>query len=532
MAKKSVDVLVIGAGPVGLFCANELARHGLSCRIFDKKTGLSDKSKALGLHIRTLDVMEDCGFIDDILAQGLEVDGILFKSNGRELTRASFVDVEANRHFLIDLPQDKTERILFNGLYSHELDVEWQTELTALTQNPAGVCATFTGEQGEVETVSAPWLIACDGAGSTVRHLLQVEFVGSEYQQNWWLADLLMDWDMPANDMVIYLHQEGPLACFPMGDQRYRLVMTAPKGNEAEPHLDDIIAGFKRRSSDVAALHDPVWITKFRLHHRQIQHYRKEHVFFAGDAAHIHSPMGGQGLNTGIQDAYNLAWKLALVQKKLAQESLLDSYHAERYPVGLDVLKKTDKMTKMILMTNPVMVTLRNLLISTLMSFRSVKNKLATDMAELAISYANSPIVANLGSSNHFKAGYFLCDFNLTDVGSKRSILLHNIIQGTAHHLFLFVGLDSSDMTNLVEIATYINDKFPGVIIPHIIVCAESSDVPGTYWLDTQQEVHRRYAIKQSSALLIRPDKYIALTQSPVEKEALMQYLSSILLQA
>lgn len=530
MSKTVLDVLVVGAGPVGLFCANELTRHGLNCRIVDKKSALSDKSKALGLHIRTLDVMSDCGFIDQILAEGLQVEGALFKSKGKELANLTFKNVEANRHFIVDLPQDKTERILYEGLHVKGLDVEWQTELSGITQHPEGVCAALTGPAGN-ETITAPWLIACDGAHSTVRHLLEMEFVGSEYKHSWWLVDVVIEWALPNNRMVVYLHEEGPLACFPMQNKRYRLVMTAPEHREVEPNMEDIIAAFNRRSSDVAQLSAPVWITKFNLHHRQIQHYRKDNIFFAGDAAHIHSPMGGQGLNTGIQDAYNLVWKLALVQKKLAHENILDSYHMERYPVGLDVVKKTDVMTKMILITNPLLIALRNKLMSFMMSFNVLKNKLATDIAGLAISYADSPIVADQGSAKGFKAGYFLSDFNLNEASNNTVQPLHKIIQGTTHHLLLFAGLATNDVGSLIEIAALIRDKYPSMVIPHLILSQKfikELDYPCTVWIDDHTNIHREYAIEQPGAVLLRPDKYIGLTQFPVDKDALMQYLNNI----
>lgn len=530
MAKKSLDVLVVGAGPVGIFCANEIIRQGLSCRIIDKKAGLSDKSKALALHIRTLDLLDDCGLIDDFLAQGQKINGVLLKSNGKQLVHMTFAEVEANRHFVIDLPQDKTEHILDKALHGKKLSIEWQTELTALTQNEEGVCATLTGADGKVETVTAPWLIACDGGHSTVRELLKIGFLGAEYSEKWWLADLHIDWDLPEDQMVICPSEGGPLACFPMGDKRYRLVMSAPEGSEADPTLEDVIGVFNHRSSDKAVLSKPIWITKFYLHHRQIQHYRKERVFFAGDAAHIHSPMGGQGLNTGMQDVYNLIWKLALVQANLAKEDLLDSYHAERYPVGHSVLKKTDMMTKMFVIKNPMLISLRNFTISMLMSIKFIKNKFAEAVAELDISYANSPIVTSLGSVKHFKAGRFLVDFNVSHAKKKGATPLHEMIRGTAHHLLLFAGLNSPDIANLVEVAKCISDKYPKIIIPHLILCHEMAnlDCPATIWLDDQQQAHHHYAIEKPTVLLLRPDKYIGLTQSPVDKDALMRYLGGI----
>lgn len=530
MSKKSLDVLVIGAGPVGLFCANELIRQGLSCRIVDKKNGLSDKSKALGLHIRTLDLFKDCGFFDEIVKQGLKTLGVIIKSSGKEIVHLNFAEAEANIHFVIDLPQDKTEHILAEGLKAKKLAVEWETELTGIKQDKEGVSATLTRVDGKTETVSASWLIACDGGHSTVRNLLKMDFIGSEYKENWWLADLHIDWSLPQDQMIMYPSAYGPLACFPIGKKRYRLVMTAPPDKACNPTLEDIIDGFNRRSGEKAVLSDPIWLSQFYLHHRQIQHYRKDRVFFAGDAAHVHSPIGGQGLNTGIQDGYNLIWKLALVHNKLAKKELLETYHMERYPVGQGVIKKTDIMTKMLLLKNSWLIALRNFFLSKMMSITAIRKKVTTEMAELDISYAGSPIVANLGSIKHLKAGRFLFDFNLRQVGKKKITPLHEIVQGTAHHLLLFAGLNFPDVNNLIEIAKKISDKYPNFIVTHLILCQESDKLESaaSIWLDENQDVHKKYAIDQPTALLIRPDKYIGLTQSPLEKEELMTYLGNI----
>lgn len=530
MAKKLLDVLIVGAGPVGLYCANEVIRQGLTCRIIDKKEALSDKSKALALHIRTLDLFEDCGFLEEIVAKGQKIHGVYLKSNGIELAHMTFAKVEANRHFVIDLPQDQTERVLDAALRKNKCAVEWRTELTSIEQTDQEVTATIKNSKGDDEIIKASWVIACDGGHSTVRQQLKIPFLGSEYKQRWWLADLIVDWEIPEDQMVICPSGQGPLACFPMGNKRYRLVMLAPEDKDSDPTLEDIVEIFNSRTSDPATLSNPIWITKFFLHHRQIQDYRKGRVFFAGDAAHIHSPMGGQGLNTGLQDIYNLVWKMALVHNRLAKDTLLDSYHSERYPVGRSVIQKTDMVTKGVLIKNPLLISLRNLFLSTIMSFQFTKNKFATGMAELDISYAKSPIVTNLGSKTGFKIGKFLVDFSLSDNKEKETLSLHEIIRGTAHHLFLFAGLTSPNLKNLVEIATCISEKYPEIIIPHIVLIQKVPlDCTTKVWLDSDKVVHNEYKINQPTALLMRPDKYVGMVQAPVEKEGLLEYLGLFL---
>lgn len=520
MSQNNIDVLIVGAGPVGLFCANELTRHGLTCRIIDKKVNLSKHSKALGIHIRTLDVLEDCGLIKEVEQQGHQVEGVLFKSQGKTLVNATFAGVEASRHFLIDLPQNQTEAIFNQGLQEKGIEVEWESELTHLVQSPNEITATLKKPNNKVELLNANWLIACDGAHSTVRHQVGAEFKGSAYKQAWWLADLLVDWKVPDNRMAIFISKNGPLACFPMGNKRYRLVMTANQDSVTDPSLEDIKNEFKRRSSDQATLSNPIWLSQFSIHHRQIQQYRYDRVFFAGDAAHIHSPMGGQGLNTGIQDVYNLIWKLALVAKRKAKPELLDSYHAERFPVGHGVLKKTDVMTRMILLTNPLAISARNAFIGFITSFKSVKNTLAKDIAELAISYAKSPVVFQSGGTKKIKAGDFFPDFQLIDSATQKPMMTNTITQGTHHHLFLFSGIKPKNNTDLISLAEALAEQYQHTIKVHLILANKPEHIHWNTqtWLDNQ-DIHQRFGIKKPTLIVVRPDKYIGLLKNPINKK-------------
>ncbi|AUH70961.1 FAD-dependent monooxygenase [Legionella sainthelensi] len=531
MSDQLFDVLIVGAGPVGLFCANELTRQGLSCRIIDKKAQLSDKSKALALHIRTLDLLSDCGFLSEIFDKGLKVDGVLFKSKGKELIDATFANLDADHHFLIDLPQDKTERIFYKGLIDKGLNVEWQTELTAIEETSNHVVSTLKRANGQSETIQSSWVIACDGSHSTLRKLVHAEFIGASIPQTWWLADLMIDWELPENKLILYVSDKGPLACFPMGEKRYRVVMTAPEKIMHEaPSIEDIERAFKVRCSDKAILSNPLWISSFGIDHKQIQKYRYGRVFFAGDAAHVHSPMGGQGLNTGLQDIYNLSWKLALVHKGFAKEYLLESYHSERHPIAATVLKKTGLMTYMIMIKNPMLIYLRNFIMHIATSFGFIKNAILYDLAELSVSYSNSPIIKTLGKKTNFKVGEFLNNFSLIDAKTKEKNELHQITQGTMHHLLLFTGITGNQLTLLIEIAKVFEQRFDGLIKAHIIVSQSetllsSDDI--SLFIDDNQKMHHHFSINQSTAVLIRPDKYLGLTQEPVDKDELLHYMEN-----
>ena len=528
MAHENIDVLVVGAGPVGLFCANELTRYGLTCRIIDKKSGLSEQSKALGIHIRTLDVFADCGLLDKVLHEGQLITGICFKSNGKILVNATFSELEGLRHHLIDLPQNKTEAIIDESLQQKGINVEWNTELTHLNQAPDEITATIRKPHNKVEMVNANWLIACDGAHSTVRHQVGAEFRGSAYKQAWWLADLLIDWNMPEHYMIAYITSKGPLACFPMGNKRYRIVMTAPTEHK-EPTLEQVISEFNKRSSDTAHLSNPIWLSEFSIHHRQIRNYQYDRVFFAGDAAHIHSPMGGQGLNTGIQDIYNLVWKLSLVTRGNAKSDLLASYQAERFPVGYDVLRKTDLMTRMILLTNPLLIRMRNVLIRVLTSFGCLKNKIMKNLAELSISYVRSPIVSHSGKIRGIKLGEYIPAFDLLDFEKHHIVNSIELSQGTLHHLFLFSGIKTKKLPALMKLADRIQKDYFNLIQVHLIVPDDFIvDEPAYVLHDAKQLIHHHFGIKKPALFLVRPDKYIGYVLNPINEKKLFTYLNSL----
>lgn len=523
-----IDVLVVGAGPVGLFCANELVRHGLRCRIIDKKSDLSVHSKALGIHIRTLDVLQDCDLLEPFLTQGLKVHGARIQSGNQLLASLDFKHIDASRDYLVDLPQNQSETILYTALTHKGVAVEWQSELTAMTQYPTHVDARIRQADGAEQTIQAQWIIACDGAHSTLRHLLAAEFVGSEYPHHWWLADLHIDWSLADDRMIIYPSSQGPLACFPMGNKRYRLVLTAPS-DAVMPELADIQQAFQQRTKSDAVLSDPVWISPFSIHHRQIQQYRHERVFFCGDAAHIHSPLGGQGLNTGIQDAYNLVWKLALVQKRKAPDRLLDTYHSERYPVGQNVLRKTDVMTRMLLIKNPLLIALRNQMLYWLASVPGIRKRIARDLAELNIRYQNSLIVKSIGKKTGFKAGEYAPAMLLKNLHDRTHLSLDEICKGTKHHLFLFVG-KQDNVTKVNVKASVLSQKFTDVLAVHIVLLDTPSIYPDSLsiWIDINQAIHQQFALDEPTALLVRPDKYTGLVQSPVRLVELQACLHAL----
>ncbi|MER0449716.1 FAD-dependent monooxygenase [Streptomyces sp. Edi4] len=380
----TADVLIVGAGPVGLSAAAELARHGVRGRVIDRLPARLPYAKAVGIQPRTLELWDRMGLVRDILETAVPLRGQLAYVNGVAQPRLDLVLPPEVPYGFAALPQYETERLLEEYLAGLGVAVERGTELTSFCQDPDGVTACLTTASGDEEEVRVGHLVGCDGAHSTVRKGLGLSFEGAALPQEYMLADVEVDWEMPPGFSVRSTHRaeggsiDDALVCVPLpGANRYRLSMLAPPGRTTGPAgrprpdqdppgaargaagtddagqvahglggsrvpaLSDIQAVVDRLVPTGAALSALRWSSVFRISHRIVDRYGEGRVFVAGDAAHIHPPTGAQGMNTGIQDACNLAWKLALVVHRAAAPALLATYDAERRPVGEEVVGRT-----------------------------------------------------------------------------------------------------------------------------------------------------------------------------------------------
>jgi 2-polyprenyl-6-methoxyphenol hydroxylase-like FAD-dependent oxidoreductase/quercetin dioxygenase-like cupin family protein len=294
------------------------------------------------------------------------------------------------------LPQSDTERLLEERLNSEGIAVEREVELVSFAARGDGVYAVVRHADGRKETVAAGWLMGCDGAHSVVRHGLDAPFTGETLDSDWILADVhLRGAQFPDSDGAIYWHREGVFLVFPISPGRYRLLADLPPSGAAHPPaptLAEVQAIMDRRGAAGATAFDPIWLAGFRINGRKVASYRHGRVFLAGDAAHIHSPAGGQGMNTGMQDAMNLAWKLALVVNGTCPDSLLDSYSPERSYVGDQVLKGAERLTAVATLKNPIAQELRNLVGHVMLGLHWAPHAVADTMSEVTIGYAHSPL--------------------------------------------------------------------------------------------------------------------------------------------
>jgi 2-polyprenyl-6-methoxyphenol hydroxylase-like FAD-dependent oxidoreductase len=396
------QVLVVGAGPVGLTLANELARHGISVRIVDKATQRTDKSKALVLWSRSLELFDDAGYVDQFLPVGFQCHGAQVSNGNEVMARVTLDSSDSRFPFALMIPQSETERVLDEQLARRGVPVERSVELTAFADKGSSIEATLKKADGTTETLTADWLVGCDGAHSAVRHGLNFAFEGSTMESDWVLGDGFVPALEPKDRMHIFWHRDGILAFFPIIGERWRVIadsIDGPGAGHRDPTLDELNRVMAHRGSPKLVMTDPVWLAAFRINERKVKDYRKGRVFLAGDAAHIHSPAGGQGMNTGMQDAFNLAWKLALVVKGNAKAALLDSYSPERTAVGDRVLRNAGRLTEVATLRNPMLQGIRNTVARFATGFPFVQHKMANQLTEMDIGYPESPLTVRDGDA-------------------------------------------------------------------------------------------------------------------------------------
>jgi 2-polyprenyl-6-methoxyphenol hydroxylase-like FAD-dependent oxidoreductase len=397
----NTDVLVVGAGPVGLTMAAELARYGVRVRILERAASATDKSKALVVWSRTLELLDRAGCSGAFVAAGHRVDAAQIIGGSKQIGRVAFGAVDTPYPYALMLPQSETERLLGAHLQALGIRVERGAELTGFSDGGSSVQATVRHGDGREEAMEASWLIGCDGAHSTVRHTLGLAFRGATMPSDWILADIhISGLQSPDSELVMHWHPEGVLAIFPISPGRYRIiadiradVAASEVGPPESPTLEAVQSIVDQRGPGGLRVSDPIWLSGFRINERKVGDYRSGRAFVAGDAAHVHSPAGGQGMNTGMQDAFNLAWKLALVCRgTCGPDRLLDSYSTERSAVGAQVLSNAGRMTTLALMKSHTAQTVRNLLGGFLFGLAPVQRAMADALTEVSIGYAHSPL--------------------------------------------------------------------------------------------------------------------------------------------
>jgi 2-polyprenyl-6-methoxyphenol hydroxylase-like FAD-dependent oxidoreductase/heme-degrading monooxygenase HmoA len=542
---RTTDVLIVGAGPTGLTAAVELARRGIDCRVIDKlATPPAQADKAIGIHCRTMEIWEDQGIVREAMDAGIWLTGQMVFVNSVETHRMSWELPELPYKHL-GLPQYETERILTERLFTLGVRPQRGAELVGFVQDDDGVLATLATTGGGQETVRAKYLLGCDGAHSRVRELLGLTFTGGlgKFPQLFMLGDVDVDWDMPPGYLIRFMHEtdgrmDNMLVSVPLrGRSRYRLATMAPPrffaqtgGKDAppgfseelaEPTIEDIQAALDQMAPAGARASNLRWSSVFRISHGIVDRYREGRVFVAGDAAHLHPPAGGQGMNTGIQDAWNLAWKLALAVRGVAAAGLLDSYETERRGEGEEIVGRAVRMA-----------------FTDELDREDLKRQFLQEMSML-LSYPDSPLVGeSLTAPDALwdgpKPGDRAPDVaGLTRPGVKHPLRLHDLTRGTRHTLVIYAdeSADEATVGAAEKMHADVRRQASGEVDVYLLLSPHARapwmlSPPVVY--DSGGEFRTAYGVTGTALYLVRPDGHVGFRSQLIDTDALSKNLQLV----
>ncbi len=491
------SVLIVGAGPSGLTIGAELARHGVTCRIIDKALAPSVKSKAIVVQARTLEIFSLMQLADEFVAAGHPIHAVNIYSNGKRIIHLGFDELDSAYPYLLTLAQPETERILGDRLRQLGVAVERGVELLSMSQDAEKATVELRHADGHTERTRIDWIVGCDGAHSTVRRALDIPFEGHTFEQQFVLADVHVDSSLSDDEAHIFSQHGDICAIFPLSGGRYRIIADNPPASLAahEPTLDECQAMVTARVQVPAELSDPEWITNFRINSRLVRQLRSRRVFLAGDAAHIHSPAGGQGMNTGIGDVINLAWKLAAVLGGRAPDSLLDSYEAERIGFARRLVATTDRAFSIATADGALADILRTriapMVLSNVVRIEVAREFLFRMVSQITLNYRDGPLSAGKAGRVH---------------GGDR---------------LPWAPVEGED--NFASLAAMVwQVHVYGAASEALVEWCGNSGLP--LHVFAWRPEHETAGLTQNALYLLRPDSYVALVDPSGSPDALEQY--------
>ncbi len=524
VTQQHTSVLIVGAGPSGLMMAAQLLRYGVQPVIIDSKQGPTTHSKALAVQARSLEIYRQMGVIDTIINGGKQAAGVVFNQEGKEVAELSLSnvgDTQTAFPFVHLYQQSKNERLLLDFLTLNCCPVYWNTSLLTIEQQAGKVLVQLQAGE-ETQHITCDWLIGADGAHSLVRKQLQIPFNGDTYQHQFYLADVKIN-NAFGDKVALFLAKKGFAAFFPMPEEQcYRIVGQLPEGFDQQEDLqiEEILPFLNAITRQTIGVEHTNWFTSYRLHHRMADNFRQNRCFLIGDAAHIHSPVGGQGMNTGLQDAYNLAWKMAGVVNKQLQEKVLDSYAAERMPVAKDLLNTTDRVFKLILSRNWFVGLFKKwalpAILKNVWGKPALREAFFRRISQTGISYRESQINLHLSHDSPIKAGDRFPYLKVFDEKKQQETDLHEWCSKPG---FTMITIGKLQELDLFTLAKWITQNYTGTL--NFFYLPPSAK---------NQHVFDAFGIKekQKKALIIRPDMHIGFINDVVDIDMMDNYLQNV----
>jgi 2-polyprenyl-6-methoxyphenol hydroxylase-like FAD-dependent oxidoreductase len=506
------DVIIVGAGPTGLSMACQFIRYGVDFVILDRKETTTPHSKAIGVQARTLEIYEQIGLADKLIEQGAIAAKARMVVGGEVRGEVEFSELGKGLSpypFVLIVEQGKHEKILYDFIKVNSKDILWQTELENFSQDESSVKATVKNAIGKTQTIEAKFLVGCDGAKSPVRHLLGLTFEGSTFERMFYVADVQIDWKFSHDALHAFLMKDTLLAFFPMtGEKQWRIVGTFPEEfakDEGEILYEEIEERIKHDAELELDIANVNWFSTYKVHTRHVNKFSEGRCFLAGDSAHIHTPAGAQGMNTGIQDGYNLAWKMALVLKGKADEKILETYNEERLENAENLLKTTDRFFNLAANPDTFLSYLRlyvfPYIAGVAFSIDAVKKFVFPRISQIAINYRDSSLSENVANNFKVKAGDRMPYFSV----DGKSI--YDRLCQPKFHLLVF----SDDDENFRDLGNEIrNDSVDFNAAP------------------LSSEVKKIFGAENSFIILLRPDNYIGLISAETSLAKVKNYLEKL----
>ena len=515
------DVIIVGAGPTGLSLACQLTRYGIDFVVVEKNAGVTPYSKALGVHARTLEIYEQLDLAREAVGRGTIAGKIRLLEKGEivgEVDLSNIGEGLSPYPYMLVLEQSQNERLLYEYLQNHGRNVLWQSELKSLSQDETGVTATVHDNSGASQIIAGKYLVGCDGPRSPVRNTLGLSFEGSTFERVFYVADVKIDWKYSHDALHGCLTRNAVVAFFPMaGEKHWRIVGAFPEEfakDEGEILYEEIEARIKEESQIELDITHVDWFSTYKVHTRHVEKFSSGRCFLAGDSAHIHTPAGGQGMNTGIQDAYNLAWKLAFVLKGAAAERILDTYNEERLPNARRLLQTTDRMFNLAAGTdwlvNVIRTTIFPPMAKFILSLDAVKKRFFPLISQIGITYRESSLSRHDGDRDfEIRAGdrlpYFLLD------GQS----IYDKLRAPKFHLLTFSDGLSNDAGDYGKATDEIGRRY--------------ADLIDQYLVTLNPQIAEIFGTDKPFQVFLRPDNYIAYISSETSSRHLVAYLKEII---